>query len=1164
MVDIKAPSRIARFAAEDIAALLAERIFVFDGAMGTQIQAANLTADDFGGPSLEGCNEVLVASRPDLILSIHKAFFEAGADVVETDTFGGTPLVLAEYGLADRALELNRRAAEIAREAAAAFDRPGRPRLVAGSMGPTTKTISVTGGITFDELVDHYSIQAQGLVLGGADLLLLETAQDTLNVKAALVGIARAFERAGVRVPTMLSATIEPMGTMLAGQSIEALHASVEHAGLLSIGLNCATGPDFMTDHLRTLSEMATAFVSCMPNAGLPDEEGRYNETPELVAAKLERFADHGWLNLVGSCCGSTPAHTRLIAQMVEGKSPRVPRGSVKGAVSGVDYLDLDFAKPVVVGERTNVIGSRKFKELIAAGEWEQAAEIGRGQVRNGAHVLDVCLANPDRDERTDLRTFLARLAAIVRVPLMIDSTDAEAIEDALRLTQGKSIVNSINLEEGEERLERVVPLLKRFGAAVVVGCIDEDKRQGMAVTRERKLAIARRSHELLTGRYGLPARDIIFDALVFPCGTGDASYVGSARETIEGVRLIKHAFPECRTLLGISNVSFGLPPAGREILNSVFLHESLKAGLDLAIVNSEKLERFTHIPPAEVALCMDLIDNRGEDAVSAFSAHFRGKAVTGRAKPDRTALPLDARLARAIVEGSKEGLVEDLEEALQGRKPLEIVNGPLMDGMSEVGRLFNDRQLIVAEVLQSAEVMKAAVRHLEPHMERAETGRRGRMLLATVKGDVHDIGKNLVQIILDNNGFEVVDLGIKVPPEELIRAAQEKRPDIIGLSGLLVKSAQQMVVTAEDLHAAGVTVPVLVGGAALTERFTGTRIQPAYRGVVAYARDAMDGLDLAKQLLDPEQRPRLEERLAARREELAATKLAMASAERVPAALPAAIRRDVPIPAPPDLKLHVLPTFDLDRLFRFVNPAMLYNRHLGLKGKLDRLLAQKDAKAEALHAQVRALQDEVVRKGLLKPKAVYKFFLAASEGDDLVLSGPDGAEQARFRFLRQEGGERLCISDFTAPAGSESHDSVCLFVTTCGEGIRELAEEWKAKGDYLRCHTLQALALECAEAFAEVVHQKIREMWGIRDPEGVTMEEIWQARYQGIRFSFGYPACPRLEDQAILFRLLDPEMHIGVSLTSEMMMEPEASVSALAFHHPEARYFSVRGGESA
>jgi 5-methyltetrahydrofolate--homocysteine methyltransferase len=1153
---------IARFRLQDLAEILHERVLVFDGAMGTQIQARTLTAADFGGPELEGCNENLVATRPDVIRDIHAAYLEAGADVVETDTFGGTPLVLAEYGLADRALELNRRAAEIAREAAATFDRPGRPRLVAGSMGPTTKTISVTGGVTFDEMIGHYAVQAEGLVLGGADLLLVETAQDTLNVKAALIGIRRALDKLGATVPVMLSVTVEPMGTMLAGQAVDALYTSVEHAGLLSVGLNCATGPDFMTDHVRTLATMAASFVSCMPNAGLPDEEGRYNETPPMIASKLERFVEQGWANIVGSCCGSTPEHTRLIARMVEGKRPRRPAERIQAAVSGVDYLDLDFAKPVIVGERTNVIGSRKFKELVAAGQWEEAAEIGRRQVRGGAHVLDVCLADPDRDEKTDVVEFLERLTRMVRVPLMIDSTDADVIEKALKLCQGKGIVNSINLEDGEERFERVVPLIRRYGAAVVVGCIDEDKKQGMAVTRERKLAVARRSHELLTTKYGLPERDLIFDALVFPAGTGDKSYVGSARETIEGVRLIKEALPACRTILGISNVSFGLPAAGREILNSVFLQENFKAGLDLAIVNSEKIERFTHIPAEEIALCMDLVDNRGPDPIAAFSAYFRAKSARPAPVSDRRALPLDQRLGRAIVEGSKEGLIEDLTEALLSRAPLEVINGPLMDGMSEVGRLFNDNQLIVAEVLQSAEVMKAAVSFLEKHMEKSASKNRGKVLLATVKGDVHDIGKNLVEIILSNNGYEVVNLGIKVPPEDLIRAARQHQPDAIGLSGLLVKSAQQMVVTADDFHTAGLQVPLLVGGAALTEKFTYTKIQPAYGSTVVYARDAMTGLDIANQLLDASARPALEAKVAARAAELSGQRPA-------PVAGPPAtargrrVRRDVPIPTPPDLKLHVLSSFDLDRIFPYINPAMLYNRHLGLRGRLERLLAERDARAEELHRQVRALQDEAVARRLLRPKALYKFFLAGSEGDDLVLSNPDGREAARFRFLRQKTGEGLCLSDFTAPLASGARDTVAMFVTTCGEGVREQAEELKVRGEYLKTHALQALALESAEAFAELLHQRIREMWGIADPPALTMEERWQARYQGIRVSFGYPACPRLEDQQVLFRLLEPEKHVGVSLTEDFMMDPEASVSALVFHHPDARYFAVRESEA-
>jgi 5-methyltetrahydrofolate--homocysteine methyltransferase len=1153
--------RIARFSPDNLRELLRERILVFDGAMGTQLQERQLTAADFGGPELEGCNEILVETRPDVVRAVHEAYYAAGADVVETDSFGGTPLVLGEYGLQDRALELNRLAARIARDAALGFERPGRPRLVAGSMGPTTKTLSVTGGITFDAMVGHYEVQAEGLVLGGADLLLVETCLDTGNAKAALVAIQNVLRKLGLAVPVMLSGTIENFGTMLAGQAVDALHASVEHANLVSIGLNCSTGPSFMTDHIRTLSEMASSFISCMPNAGLPDADGCYNETPEMIASTLGRFVEHGWLNIVGSCCGSTPKHTRLLAELADGKRPRVPQSEVKAAVSGVDYLDLDFAKPVIVGERTNVIGSRKFKEMVVEGKWEEAAEIGRRQVRNGAHVLDVCLANPDRDEAPDILAFLEKLVKIVRVPLMIDSTDAAVFEAALKLCQGKCILNSINLEDGEERFERVVPLIRRYGAAVVVGCIDEDKAQGMAVTRQRKLEVARRSHELLTRKYGLPERDIIFDPLVFPCGTGDANYQGSGRETIEGVRLIKEAFPGCRTILGISNVSFGLPASGREILNSVFLQETFNAGLDLAIVNSEKLERFTHIPAEEIALCMDLIDFHGGDPVAAFSAHFRGKAQAPKVVVDRRTMPLDERLAKAIVEGSKEGLLDDLKEALEARKPLDIINGPLMNGMSEVGRLFNDNQLIVAEVLQSAEVMKAAVSFLEPFMEKSESSNRGKILLATVKGDVHDIGKNLVEIILGNNGYQIVNLGIKVPPQDLIQAARDQHPDLIGLSGLLVKSAQQMVVTAEDLKNAGIEIPVLVGGAALTERFTHTRIQPAYGATVAYARDAMGGLDIANQLMDPEARPRLEARLRERRVELSAEPRRVAAAPVVNVS-GRSVRHDVARPAPPDLKLHVLPVFELDPIFAYINPAMLYNRHLGLRGKLDRLLAAGDRKAEELQRQVLALQDEVVSKKLLRPRAVYKFFNAAGDGNDLVLANPDRREAARFHFLRQPGPQGLCLADFVASADAEPPDTVCLFVTTCGDGVRALADELKDKGEYLKSHALQALALESAEAFAELLHHRIREMWGIRDAETLTMEERWQARYQGIRVSFGYPACPRLEDQEILFRLLEPDKHIGVSLTEEYMMEPEASVSALVFHHPDARYFAVGEAE--
>jgi len=1153
--------------ARELSALLCERILLFDGAMGTSIQAKHLDAAAFGGPEYEGCNEYLVLTAPQIITDIHEGFLQAGCDIIETDTFGGTPIVLAEYGLQDRTVEINRVAARLAREAADRHSTPAKPRFVAGSMGPTTKTISVTGGVNFQQLREAYAQQAEGLLLGGVDLLILETAQDTLNVKAGLLGIEDASRRVGVRVPIIVSGTIETMGTMLAGQGVEALYVSLAHHDLLAIGLNCATGPDFMTDHIRTLAQLSRFPVLCMPNAGLPDEEGRYNETPAMIAAKLERFVDQGWLNMVGGCCGTTPAHLRLLAQMLIGKKPRVSRAPRRSVVAGLEPLTIDEDKrPILVGERTNVIGSRKFKDLIAAGALEEGAEIGRRQVRGGAQILDVCLADPDRDELADMTRFLEILVRKVKVPLMIDSTDARVLEAALQRMQGKAIINSINLEDGEERFAQVVPLVKCYGAAVVVGCIDEDPVQGMAVTRQRKLEIARRSYELLTKKYGLAPEDLIFDPLVFPLGTGDQNYRGAGEETIEGVRLIKQTFPECKTILGISNVSFGLPPAGREVLNSVFLYHCVKAGLDMAIVNTEKLERYASIPEEERRLSEDLIYWRGDDPVAAFAAYFRQKSTKAKASTKKD-LPLDERLARYIIEGSKDGLIDDLNEALQSRTPLDIINGPLMAGMDEVGRLFNNNELIVAEVLQSAEAMKAAVAHLEPFMEKTADVLKGTVLLATVKGDVHDIGKNLVEIILSNNGYRVVNLGIKVSPETLIEAYRTYTPDIIGLSGLLVKSAQQMVVTAQDLAAAGITCPLLVGGAALTARFTATKIAPEYAGLVCYASDAMQGLDLANQLISPEKRAALAEKIAAQQARLA-------QQERRPVAVQPAdpptprvsvITHTHDIPLPPDLRSHVIDGYDLETIFAYVNPTMLYGKHLGLRGNLETLLAQGDEKARHLYHQVRAMEDEILAKQWLRAQAVYKFFPAQASGDTILVYNPTATEVIEtFHFPRQTHGEGLCLSDFVAPHHSGKLDYIALFAVTCGHGVRELSDRYKQAGHYLQSHILQALAIESAEAFAELLHQRLREMWGFPDPPHMTMRERFKAHYRGIRVSFGYPACPRLEDQTKLFRLLRVTETIGVQLTEGLMMEPEASVSALVFHHPQARYFSILEDELA
>ncbi|MCG3199181.1 MAG: methionine synthase [Candidatus Omnitrophica bacterium] len=1138
--------------------LLETRLLFLDGAMGTQIMLLHPTDEDWGGARFENCSEHLALTRPEWILQIHRNYLAAGADMVETNSFGSTPTVLAEFGIAEQAYAISKRAAELARQAADEFSSADWPRFVAGSMGPTTKPLSVTGGATFDQLADSFGLQAKGLIDGGVDTLLLETAQDTLNIKAAIFGCHRAMREAGVRLPIMVSATIEPMGTMLAGQGVEALLASLDHVDLLSIGLNCATGPTFMTDHIRTLSMGSARHVSCYPNAGLPDVDGHYNETPEMIASELRRFVEEGWLNIVGGCCGTTPEYIRAIRAELERLPPRRPPRIRPARLSGTEVLPLDdpTAGLLIVGERTNVIGSRAFKRLIREGDFDQASEIARRQVRSGAHLIDICTADPDGDELESMKRLLDLAVKKVKVPIMIDSTDPVVIEEGLKRIQGKAIINSVNLEDGEERFERVVPLARAYGAALVVGCIDEDPQQGMAVTRHRKLSVAERSHNLLTGKYGVPEEDLVFDPLVFPCATGDANYIGSAAETIEGVRLIRERFPRCGIVLGISNVSFGLPEAGREVLNSVFLHRCMEAGLSMAIVNSEKLVRFSQIPEEELTLAEDLLFNRTEDPVAAFAAQFRDRA--SRAKVHERPESVDERLSLYILEGSKDGLIEDLDLKLREATPLEIINGPLMAGMDEVGRLFNDNQLIVAEVLQSAEAMKAAVSHLERFMDKAEVETRGRVLLATVKGDVHDIGKNLVQIILSNNGYQVIDLGIKVPPERLIAAVREHNPRIIGLSGLLVKSAQQMVVTAADLQAAGIRLPILVGGAALSRKFADTRIQPEYDEPVLYAKDAMEGLDLANRIVSEERYPAIREQRRAVREGIEKVHPVTAPSRRK---APEEIRRishDFPLPIPPDLKRHVLQTVSLDEVFPYLNLQMLYGKHLGLRGVVEKLIEQGDETALKLRAQVTSLQDEALANRWLPPRGVYQFFRAVSEGEALVLLDGSGKNEIRrFVFPRQEFGDRLCLADFVRPAEMGELDSVALFVVSCGEGVRELYQDWREGGEYLRSHAIQALAVETAEALAEFLHERIRRMWGIVDPPELTLRDKLRAHYRGIRVSFGYPACPNLEDQRVLWDLLRPD-EIGVELTEGCMMEPEASVSALVFHHPEARYFSV------
>ncbi|SDC46564.1 methionine synthase (B12-dependent) [Paenibacillus sp. UNCCL117] len=1135
---------------------LKRKIMILDGAMGTMIQQEDLTEEDFGGEELDGCNEMLVLTRPDVIQRIHEQYFAAGADMVETNTFGATSVVLAEYDIQDKAREINLAAAKLAIAAANKYSTPEWPRYVIGAMGPTTKTLSVTGGVTFEELVDSYCEQALALIEAGVDALLLETSQDTLNVKAGSIGIKNAFEASGTKLPLMISGTIEPMGTTLAGQNIESFYISLEHLDPISIGLNCATGPEFMRDHIRTLSEIAGTAVSCYPNAGLPDENGQYHESPESLAKKIAGFADQGWLNIAGGCCGTTPEHIRAMAETLSSYKPRQQLGSHPAAVSGIEtvYLEEDN-RPIMVGERTNISGSRKFKRLIKEGKFEEGSEIARGQVKNGAHVIDINLQDTDIDEAYAMENFLSFVTKKVKAPLMIDSTYDHIIELGLKHSQGKAIINSINLEDGESKFESIVPLIHKYGAAVVMILIDE---RGQAVTRQAKLEVATRAYDLLTNKYGLKPHDIIFDPNMFPVGSGDPQYIGSAVETIEGIKLIKEKYPECKTILGLSNISFGLPDAGREVLNAVYLYHCTKAGLDYAIVNTEKLERYASIPEEERKLAEDLIYNTNDDTLADFVAHFRTKKVEKKEKISN--LSLEERLASYVVEGTKDGLLPDLEEALKTYAPLEVINGPLMRGMEEVGRLFNNNELIVAEVLQSAEVMKASVAYLEQFMEKSESAVKGKIILATVKGDVHDIGKNLVEIILSNNGYKIINLGIKVPPEQLIEAYRKEKPDAIGLSGLLVKSAQQMVVTAQDLKTAGIDVPILVGGAALTRKFTKTRIAPEYDGMVLYAKDAMDGLDIANKLSDPQQRQQLVREL---RESIESD---VKEAGRKEEAMPALSRvrtsdvdRTLPVQVPPDLERHVLRDFPISHLIPYVNMQMLLGHHLGLKGKVNQLLAEKDPKALQLKETVDGILAEAQAQGIIQAHGMYRFFPAQSRGNEVLVYDPQDQTKVlqSFTFPRQEKEPFLCLADYLKSVDSGEMDYVGFLVVTAGHGISDLATLWRDKGDYLRSHALQAAALEMAEGLAERVHQLMRDKWGFPDPAEMTMQERFGAKYRGQRFSFGYPACPNLDDQQQLFALLNPS-DIGVELTEGSMMEPEASVSAIVFAHPQARYFNA------
>jgi 5-methyltetrahydrofolate--homocysteine methyltransferase len=1151
-----------------LAGLLHQRILVLDGATGTALAALGLTAEDYGGEPRFGCYEALVLHRPDAVLELHRSYLQAGADIVETDTFGATPVVLVEYGLARRCKEINRRAAELAREACGEFDGKGkkRPRFVAGSIGPTTRSLTLTGGITFGELVKSYASQVEGLAEGGADVLLIETSQDPLNLKAALI----ACRDAAPGLPVAVSATLEPTGTTLGGQTIEAVAVMAEPWQPLWVGINCSTGPGPMTEHVRALAALTPSFVAVVPNAGIPDGEGRYRESPEELARTIERFAASGWVNLIGGCCGTTPEHIRRLREVADRHTRREPPGYDPAKLAGGEVVDLvQEPPPLLIGERTNVLGSRKFKNLVREGHFAEAAEIGRRQVRGRAGVLDVCLADPETDEKASTVAAVTELRRAVRVPLMVDSTDPEVMAAALELIPGRPVLNSVNLEDGGSRLDQVAALARRFGAAVVAGCIDEHPSEGMARTAERKLEVAARLLERLESA-GLRRREVLLDALVFPAATGDPKFRAAAADTVRGVKLIKEKLPGALTLLGISNVSFGVPPSGREVLNAVFLHHCVEAGLDAAIVNTEQLVRFPTLEREEVKLAEDVLFSGEKAAVDAFVARYR--QVRPRVPFVDRHMPAAKRLRRMVVEGARIGLDQTLEELLTRSTPLDIINGPMMAGMAEVGRLFGAGKLIVAEVLVSAEVMQAGVDYLKPYMTGDETASRGSLLLATVRGDVHDIGKNLVGIIFSTNGYKVVDLGVQCPSNKLIEAWREHRTTLLGLSGLLVRSAHQMVATAEDLRAAGIEVPLLVGGAALSPSFTTERIAPAYGRTVRYASDAMVGLAIANELTAPvasvpEVGAELAPALAADPSgaTVPAPTRAVTRAAPTPAAAESAsavatiwAREPLPLaelPKPPDLKRHVLHDLPMDEIFGHLNPQMLFGKHLGVRGSVRRLLEAGDEKVTELKRRVEALQDAAVSRQWFKLAGVYRFFRAYGRGDTVVILDPDGRERAALPFMRQGRPPHACAADWVHP-DPEANDTVAIFVVTAGVGVRARAIDLRAKGKLLDSIALQALALETAEATAEWLHRRLRELWGFPDPQAMTMEERFRARYRGIRLSFGYPACPELEPQMDVFRLLNPQ-EIDIRLTEGFMMDPEASVSAVVFHHPDAKYLA-------
>ncbi|MFM9084276.1 MAG: methionine synthase [Actinomycetota bacterium] len=1149
---------------------LRERTIVFDGAFGTFVQGLDLGPDDFGGPSLEGCNEMLCLTRPDVIESMHRAFLDVGVDAIETASFGSFSTVLTEYEIPERAFELNVAAASIARRVADEYEDDGRPRYVAGSIGPGTKLPSL-GHITFHDLRSSYEEQARGLIEGGVDLLLIETCMDLLQIKAAMQACRAAMRETGRAVPIQVQVTMETTGRMLVGTEIGAAVATLAAMKPDVLGINCATGPAEMQEHLRYLSQHCPTPISVMPNAGLPsvvDGRTHYDLTPEQLAEYHVRHVRDLGIGIVGGCCGTTPEHLRLVVEAVRDIEPKrrtpVAEPSVTSLYSPVP-LEQDNSF-LIIGERTNANGSKAFREAMLREDWDTCLKMATDQIREGSHVLDVCVDYVGRDGTVDMDEIASRFATQASVPLVLDSTEPQVMEAGLVHTGGRCILNSANLEDGEEpgsRLDRVFSLARDYGAAVICLLIDE---RGQARDVEWKMEVAHRLHTIATEKYGLHASDLIFDALTFPIGTGDEDLRKDGIATLEAIKRIKDEIPGAYTTLGLSNVSFGLSPATRQVLNSVFLHEAREHGLDSAIVHASKILPLARIPEEQITVCQDLIYDRRTadyDPLTRLLELVAGVSTVEAVKEDRSDWPIERILRQRIIDGDRDGLVDDLEDArARGIAPLDIINEILLDGMKEVGELFGSGRMQLPFVLQSAETMKTAVAHLEQFMEKTgESSAKGKLVLATVKGDVHDIGKNLVDIICTNNGYEVHNIGIKIGIQEMIDKVKEVDADALGMSGLLVKSTIIMRENLETLNEQQLSdIPVLLGGAALTRTYVEQDLRKVYDGRVFYGRDAFEGLSTLDRLMeikrtgadDPDFGRALGTRLIERapKEEV--------DPSTIPARSPE-VETDNLVFTPPFLGTKVVTGIGLDEIAEYVNETALFRNQWQYRPSEGETDAEfKDRIRPLLREQIAAAK----AGGYLVPQVVYGYFAANSDGNDLVVFTDDTRTQelARFSYPRQKVEPHLCIADFFRSVDSGEKDYAAFHIVTMGAPVSEKAAELFKENKYNDYMVLHGIGVEMAEALAEYWHHRIRTEWGFVDEDGPSLSGLFRQQYRGGRYSWGYPACPDLEDNATVARILEAG-RIGIDVSEETgwQYQPEQTTSAIICHHPKAKYFVAR-----